>query len=72
MSEYAGVRLDAGEGRTPAPVTRSRSAATSGSGDVFDKAIAEFAERYANQNEKDYAALKAAVDSGRVKAEFGL
>ena len=43
-----------------------------GSGDTFDKAIAEFAERYADQNESDYAALKAAVDSGRVKAEFGL
>ena len=43
-----------------------------GSGDVFDQALAEFAERYADQNERDYAALKEAADSGRVKAETGL
>ena len=34
--------------------------------------MAEFAERYADQNERDHAALKAAVDSGRVTAEPGL
>lgn len=43
-----------------------------GSGDVFDKAMAQFAEAYADQNERDYAALKEAVESGRVKAEAGL
>ena len=43
-----------------------------GSGDVFDRAMSDFAEAYADQNEKDYAELKNAVDSGRVKAEFGL
>jgi predicted alpha/beta hydrolase len=43
-----------------------------GSGDVFDKSMATFAERYADQNERDYDALKEAVDSGRVKAESGL
>jgi uncharacterized protein (DUF2252 family) len=43
-----------------------------GSGDVFDKSMATFAERYADQNERDYEALKEAVDSGRVKAESGL
>ena len=31
-----------------------------------------FAESYADQNERDYDALKQAVDSGRVKAESGL
>ena len=31
-----------------------------------------FAETYADQNERDYDALKEAVDSGRVKAETGL
>ena len=40
-----------------------------GSGDRFDRALARFAESYADQNERDYAALKAAVESGRVKAE---
>ena len=43
-----------------------------GSGDVFDRAIARFAESYADQNERDYDALKQAVASGRVSAEAGL
>jgi hypothetical protein len=43
-----------------------------GGGTAFDDAIAEFAERYADQTEKDHAALVAAVESGRVKAETGL
>jgi uncharacterized protein (DUF2252 family) len=37
-----------------------------GSGDVFDGAIADFSEAYADQNEEDYAAFKAAITSGRV------
>ncbi len=43
-----------------------------GKSDVYDKALAEFAETYADQNERDYEALKEAVASGRVKAETGL
>jgi uncharacterized protein (DUF2252 family) len=43
-----------------------------GSGDTFDRALATFAETYADQNERDYAALKAAVAAGRVSAEEGL
>ena len=43
-----------------------------GTSDVFDRALATFAETYADQNERDYAALKQAVESGRVKAETGL
>jgi len=39
-----------------------------GNGDSFDRAIAVFAEEYADQNERDYAALKQAVDSGSVEA----
>ena len=34
----------------------------------FDQAIADFAEIYADQNELDYAALKAAVKDGRAEA----
>ena len=37
-----------------------------GSGDRFDRALATFAEAYADQNERDYAALQRAVDDGRV------
>jgi uncharacterized protein (DUF2252 family) len=40
-----------------------------GGGDAFDQAIAEFSERYADQNERDHAALVAAIDDGRVEAE---
>jgi predicted alpha/beta hydrolase len=43
-----------------------------GSASRFDSAMARFAEAYADQNERDYAALEAAVKSGRVKAETGL
>ena len=43
-----------------------------GTSDVFDRAMAAFAETYADQNERDYEALKAAADSGRVKVESGL
>ena len=38
-----------------------------GSG-AFDQAIADFAETYADQNERDYAELQAAVKDGRAEA----
>ena len=47
-------------------------AAYLGRSDVFDQAIAAFAETYADQNEKDYRALEDAVASGRITAEKGL
>jgi uncharacterized protein (DUF2252 family) len=34
----------------------------------FDEAIADFAETYADQNERDYAALQAAVKEGKVES----
>ena len=40
-----------------------------GTDDRFDKAMSRFAETYADQNERDYATLKQAVDSGKIKAE---
>jgi uncharacterized protein (DUF2252 family) len=43
-----------------------------GKSNVFDRAIATFAETYADQNERDYQALQDAVDDGRVEAETGL
>ncbi len=42
-------------------------AAYLGKSDTFDQAIAAFAESYADQNERDYAALKAAADDGRIE-----
>ena len=47
-------------------------AAYLGSGDAFDRALASFAEDYADQNESDYAAFSDAIDSGRLAAETGL
>jgi uncharacterized protein (DUF2252 family) len=44
-------------------------AAYLGGGTVFDEAIADFAEAYADQNERDYAALQAAVRDGRLAAD---
>ncbi|MFI6276807.1 DUF2252 domain-containing protein [Streptomyces sp. NPDC050988] len=44
-------------------------AAYLGGGDSFDRALATFAESYADQNEKDHQALVDAVRSGRVTAE---
>ena len=43
-----------------------------GRSDAWDNAIADFAVTYADQNEKDYAALKAAVAEDRVQAQAGL
>jgi hypothetical protein len=41
-----------------------------GKSDVFDEAIAAFSMAYADQNEKDHAALARAVKKGTVKAVF--
>ncbi len=43
-----------------------------GQSDVFDRAIADFAEAYADQSERDYAAMIDAIDSGRLVAETGI
>ncbi len=42
-------------------------AAYLGKGSVFDKAVAGFAEAYADQNERDYGALRVAAEEGRVE-----
>jgi len=47
-------------------------AAYLGSSDTFDQAIAAFAQAYAEQNERDYRALDAAMRSGRIVAETGV
>jgi len=47
-------------------------AAYLGSSDGFDRAILAFSQSYAEQNERDYRALREAADSGRIVAEAGL
>ena len=43
-----------------------------GKGETFDQAIADFSERYADQNELDYGALADAAKSGRIEVETDL
>ena len=47
------------------------SAYLGGSG-AFDQAIGDFAETYADQNERDYAEFQAAVKEGKVGATTGI
>jgi hypothetical protein len=46
-------------------------AAYLGNSATFDNAIAEFARAYADQNERDHAALLEAIKAGRVAADAG-
>jgi Uncharacterized protein conserved in bacteria (DUF2252) len=43
-----------------------------GTSNTFDIAVTDFAETYAGQNERDHAALAAAVADGRVEAQSGV
>jgi uncharacterized protein (DUF2252 family) len=43
-----------------------------GKSDTFDQALAEFAVAYADQNERDHAALQKAADEGRINVQEGL
>ncbi|BCB88189.1 DUF2252 domain-containing protein [Phytohabitans suffuscus] len=47
-------------------------AAYLGDGDTFDRALLEFAERYADQSEQDHAALAAAAGAGRIPVVTGV
>src|SRR5215217_449574 len=50
---------------------RLQIAAYLGKSERFDVAVADFAQAYADQNERDHAALLAAVKAGRVPTEAG-
>ncbi|MGA9161716.1 MAG: DUF2252 domain-containing protein [Actinomycetota bacterium] len=43
-----------------------------GSGDTFDRAIAAFAEAYADQNDRDHKALSDAAAKGRIEVKSGI
>jgi uncharacterized protein (DUF2252 family) len=51
---------------------RIAMAAYLGASPAFDRAIASFAEAYADQNQRDYEALQRAVAEGRITAQTGL
>ena len=63
-----------GAGPRPRPDRRARrrSPPISATTTPFDHAIAEFGAAYADQTEKDHAALLAAIKSGRVAAEMNV
>jgi hypothetical protein len=42
-----------------------------GDSDAFDESIADFSERYADQNQRDYAEFVDAIRSGRLDAVEG-
>ena len=44
-------------------------AAYLGGGRTFDRAVAEFAEAYADQNERDYQEVAGAAEAGRIAIE---
>ena len=63
--------LDPGPGPRPLRDRIAISAYLGGS-TRFDNAVADFAETYADQNQRDHAALQAAVTAGRVEAQSGV
>ncbi|MFD4657178.1 DUF2252 domain-containing protein [Kitasatospora sp. NPDC058444] len=68
-AELCGRTLARGHARTG---DRVAVAAYLGSGDAFDRAIADFALAYADRTDADHAALTAAIDSGRITARPGV
>ena len=68
-AEMCGQTLARAHARSGDPVA---IAAYLGRKDTFARAMASFAETYADQNEHDFAALREAVDSGRITAQAGL
>ena len=70
------LRATSAAGRSPGPTpdraTRSRSPRTSARRIDFDQSIADFSERYADQNEQDYRAFIDAIQSGRLEAVEGV
>jgi uncharacterized protein (DUF2252 family) len=72
LSDYAGIcgyLLAKGHARTSGA---SMVAAYVGGSDKVDAALARFARAYADQTERDHAALAAAVAAGRLPAERGI
>lgn len=64
-AEFCGCVLARAHARTGHP---SQISGYLGSGDRFDQAIADFAEAYAVQNERDYRKFVRAVRQGRLGA----
>ena len=72
LTKYVGVCAQALARAHARSGDRIAIASYLGSSTTFDRAIATFAETYADQNERDFEALKAAAASGRITVESGL
>ncbi|EGX55417.1 hypothetical protein SZN_33006 [Streptomyces zinciresistens K42] len=66
FAQLCGASLARAHARSGDPVA---IAAYLGGGDSFDRALIRFAQAYADQNERDFAALGRAAATGRVHAE---
>ncbi|WP_256107097.1 DUF2252 domain-containing protein [Streptomyces sp. ODS05-4] len=66
FGRLCGASLARAHARSGDPVAL---AAYLGGGDRFDRALADFAQSYADRNERDFAALRDAWRSGRIRAE---
>jgi sugar/nucleoside kinase (ribokinase family) len=69
---YAGIcgwTLARAHARSGDPVA---IAAYLGKRDQFDRSISDFAQRYADQNERDYQAFAGAIHSGQLQALEGV
>jgi uncharacterized protein (DUF2252 family) len=64
-ARVCGGTLARAHARTGDPIAL---AAYLGKGDAFDRAVVDFAHRYADQNERDHAVMLDAVKSGRLQA----
>jgi uncharacterized protein (DUF2252 family) len=72
LTFYAGIcgwTLARAHARSGDPIA---IAAYLGTDRTFDKAIADFADQYADQNELDYEAFRAAISAGRIEARTGV
>ncbi|MFR0354985.1 DUF2252 domain-containing protein [Streptomyces sediminimaris] len=68
FAQLCGASLARAHARSGDPIA---IAAYLGGSDRFDRALTEFAQSYADQNERDFEALAAAVRTGRVSAQAG-
>ena len=72
LTKYSGVCAQALARAHARSGDRIAIASYLGNGPTFDRAIADFAEVYADQNERDYEALQQAAATGRITVESGL
>ena len=72
LTKYVGVCAQALARAHARSGDRIAIASYLGNGPTFDRALAEFAEAYADQNERDYQALQDAAAAGRISVQAGV